>query len=159
LRWDRSTSQRNTWPWARARRSRRRADDPLNSTLLEVFSNTASGIARSSEAPAEWYVFPSGNQSPSDPTRPVTHVKTAWNNVRRNAKVKGRWHDNRHTLITDLPRAAPGRSDDHGYRRTRLQQMLKHYSPHRMEAKRRPRIHRQEKPVGKNGGGGGGCPC
>jgi hypothetical protein len=40
--------------------------------------------------------------APSDPTRPVTTLKTAWNNVRKNAKVTGRFHDNRHTLITEL---------------------------------------------------------
>ena len=50
----------------------------------------------------EWYVFPFGKPNPSDPTRPVTTLKTAWNNVRIKAEVKGRWHDNRHTLITDL---------------------------------------------------------
>jgi hypothetical protein len=37
--------------------------------------------------------------------RPVTTLKTAWNNVREKTGVKGRWHDNRHTLITDLDAA------------------------------------------------------
>jgi hypothetical protein len=50
----------------------------------------------------EWYLFPFGKPKPSDPTRHVTSLKTAWKNVRKNAKVKGRWHDNRHTLITEL---------------------------------------------------------
>ena len=29
-------------------------------------------------------------------------LKTSWKNVKTKAKVNGRWHDNRHTLITDL---------------------------------------------------------
>jgi integrase len=75
---------------------------PLNSSLLEVFPTMASGIGRSSESPRRVVCLPLRKPSPSDPTRPVTTLKTAWNNVRTNAKVKGRWHDNRHTLITDL---------------------------------------------------------
>lgn len=66
----------------------------------------------------------------------MTTLKTAWNNVRKNAKVEGRWHDNRHTLITDL--AESGAVD-----RTIMdiaghvsRQMLKHYSHIRMQAKR-----------------------
>jgi hypothetical protein len=86
---------------------------------------------------AEWYVFPFGKPSPSDPTRPVTTLKTAWNNVRRNAKVKGRWHDNRHTLITDLAESGAGDQTIMDIAGHVSKQMLKHYSHIRMEAKRR----------------------
>jgi hypothetical protein len=61
---------------------------------------------------------------------------SAWHNLRTNASVIGRWHDNRHTLITDL--AEKGASDQ-----TIMdiaghvsKQILKHYSHIRMEAKR-----------------------
>jgi hypothetical protein len=50
----------------------------------------------------EWYVFPFGKPRPCDPTKPVTTLKTAWRNLREKAKVTGRWHDNRHTLVTEL---------------------------------------------------------
>ena len=38
----------------------------------------------------------------NDPTRPMVTLKTSWNNARKKAEVRGRWHDNRHTLVTDL---------------------------------------------------------
>jgi hypothetical protein len=84
----------------------------------------------------EWYVF-AGRPQPTDPTRPVTTLKTAWTKVRDNAKVVGRWHDNRHTLVTEL--AESGADDEvimsivgHVSRA-----MLSRYSHVRMEAKRR----------------------
>lgn len=46
--------------------------------------------------------IPFRRHHPSDPTRPITTIKTEWKNVRKNAKVTGRWYDNRNTLITDL---------------------------------------------------------
>jgi hypothetical protein len=51
---------------------------------------------------SEWYVFAFGRPRPNDPTRPIVTLKTSWNNARKKAGVTGRWHDNRHTLITDL---------------------------------------------------------
>jgi len=111
---------------------------PLNSTLLTVFSEYAEWYREKFGKPiAEWYVFPFGKPSPSDPTRPVTTLKTAWNNVRRNAKVKGRWHDNRHTLITDLAESGAGDQTIMDIAGHVSKQMLKHYSHIRMEAKRR----------------------
>ena len=50
----------------------------------------------------EWYVFAFGKPWPNDPTRPIVTLKTSWSNVRSKAGVSGRWHDNRHTFITDL---------------------------------------------------------
>ena len=46
----------------------------------------------------------------NDPTRPVTTLRTAWTKVRDRAKVVGRWHDNRHALVTEL--AEPGAGDE-----------------------------------------------
>ena len=89
------------------------------------------------KARSEWYVFPFGKPSPRDPSRPVTTLKTAWNNVRRKAQVKGRWHDNRHTLITDLAESGAGDQTIMDIASHVSKQMLKHYSHIRMEAKRR----------------------
>jgi integrase len=111
---------------------------PLNSTLLDVFSEYGEWYKEKFGKPLpEWYVFPFGKPSPSDPTRPVTTLKTAWNNVRANAKVKGRWHDNRHTLITDLAESGAGDQTIMDIAGHVSKQMLKHYSHIRMEAKRR----------------------
>ncbi len=97
------------------------------------------------EARQEWYLFPArgegrptaGKERPLDPTRPVSTLKTAWKNIKRRTGVEGRWHDTRHTLITEL--AEGGASDQtimeiagHVSR-----QMLTRYSHIRMEAKRK----------------------
>jgi Phage integrase family len=110
---------------------------PLNSALhASLIEYAAWYKERFGEVRQEWYVFPFGKPRPSDPTKPVTTLKTAWQNLRTNANVSGRWHDNRHTLITEL--AESGASDQtimdiSGHV---SKQMLKHYSHIRMEAKR-----------------------
>ena len=61
-----------------------------------------------------------------------------WAKVKADAGVKGRWHDNRHTFITDL--AESGQASDETIQDLAghvSKQMLKHYSHIRMEAKRR----------------------
>lgn len=57
--------------------------------------------------------------------------------MRTNAQVKGRWHDNRHTLITDLAESGAGDQTIMDIAGHVSKQMLKHYSHIRMEAKRR----------------------
>ena len=77
-----------------------------------------------------------GKKRPLDPTKPMVTLKTAWNNVRTRAKVSGRWHDNRHTLITDLAESGAGDETIRDIAGHVSKQMLKHYSHIRMEAKR-----------------------
>jgi len=121
---------------------------PLNSTLVEVFTEYGEWYREKFGKPqSEWYVFPFGKPSPSDPTRPVTTLKTAWNNVRKNAKVKGRWHDNRHTLITDLAESGAGDQTIMDIAGHVSKQMLKHYSHIRMEARRAALESIVKKPV------------
>jgi integrase len=71
-----------------------------------------------------------------DPTRSVTTLKTAWTSVRRNAEVKGRWHDNRHTLITELAESGAGDETIMSIAGHVSRQMLTRYSHIRTEAKR-----------------------
>jgi integrase len=90
------------------------------------------------ETRPEWYVFPFGKPQPTDPTRPATSFKTVWAAIKKDARVTGRWHDNRHTFITDL--AESGEASDETIQEMAghvSKQMLKHYSHIRMEAKRR----------------------
>ena len=56
--------------------------------------------------------------------------------MRTKAQVKGRWHDNRHTLITDLAESGAGDQTIMDIAGHVSKQMLKHYSHIRMEAKR-----------------------
>ena len=85
----------------------------------------------------QWFVFPFGKPRPTDPTRPMVTLKTSWSNVRKAAKVTGRWHDNRHTLITDLAESGAGDETIRDIAGHVSKQMLKHYSHIRMDAKRR----------------------
>jgi integrase len=110
---------------------------PLNSVLLPVLCEYLVWYKEKfGEARPEWYVFPWGKPSPCDPSRPVTTLKTAWNNIRRNAKVVGRFHDNRHTLVTDLAEAGAGDETIMDIAGHVSKRMLRHYSHIRMEAKR-----------------------
>jgi integrase len=84
----------------------------------------------------EWYIFPFGRPRPFDPTRHVTTLKTAWNSVRKNAGVQGRWHDNRHTLITELAESGAGDETIMQIAGHVSRKMLRHYSHIRMTAKR-----------------------
>jgi len=82
---------------------------PLNDTVLAALQMHATWyIRRFGECKPEWYVFPAGKGQPNDPTQPVTTLtlRTAWTKVRDKAKVVGRWHDNRHTLVTELAECA-----------------------------------------------------
>lgn len=63
-------------------------------------------------------------------------LKTSWSNVRIKANVKGRWHDNRHTLITDSAESGAADETIRDIAGHVSKQMLKHYSHIRMTAKR-----------------------
>ena len=110
---------------------------PLN---LEVYQALVEHRAwyrkRFGEIREECYVFPWGRPMPSDPTRHITSFKTAWKTARKNAKVTGRWHDNRHTLITELAESGAGDETIMEIAGHVDRQMLRHYSHIRMKAKR-----------------------
>ncbi len=82
-------------------------------------------------------MFAFGKPLPKDPTRPVTSFKTAWTKVRQQAGVKGRWHDNRHTLVTALAESGAGDEVIMSIAGHVSRAMLSRYSHVRMEAKRR----------------------
>src|SRR5664279_3766587 len=112
---------------------------PLNSDVLAALVEHSKWFVRKFGATQpEWYAFPFGQPQPTDPTRPMVTLKTSWARVKAAVGVTGRWHDNRHTLITDL--AESGEAGDETIRDMAghvSKQMLKHYSHIRMEAKRR----------------------
>lgn len=111
---------------------------PLNDTVLNALQAHASWyIRRFKECKPEWCVFPAGKGQPNDPTRPVSTLKTAWTKVRDNAGVVGRWHDNRHTLVTELAESGAGDEVIMSIAGHVSRAMLSRYSHVRMEAKRR----------------------
>lgn len=110
---------------------------PLIPALVQALRDHAEWYrARFDRIEPEWYLFPFGKANHLDPTRPVTSIRTAWNNVRERAGVQGRFHDSRHTLITELAESGAGDQTIMEIAGHVSRQMLKHYSHVRMEAKR-----------------------
>ncbi len=105
--------------------------------VIPLEAHAAWYVRRFGECRPGWYVFPAGKGQPNDPTRPVTSLKTAWTKVRDNAKVIGRWHDNRHTLVTELSESGAGDEVIMSIAGHVSRAMLSRYSHVRMEAKRR----------------------
>lgn len=69
-----------------------------------------------------WYLFPFGiNKENGDPSRPQSTLKTAWKRAREHAKVTGRYHDNRHTFVTDLAESGAGDEVIRGHGGARLE--------------------------------------
>jgi integrase len=111
---------------------------PLNADVVEALHAHAAWYThRFGTCKPEWYVFPAGKGQPNDPTRPVSTLKTAWTKVRNNAKVIGRWHDNRHTLVTELAEAGAGDEVIMSIAGHVSRAMLSRYAHVRTEAKRR----------------------
>jgi integrase len=110
---------------------------PLNSEVYQaLIDHRAWYRKRFGEIRDEWYVFPWGKPRPSDPTRHITSFKKAWSTTREKAKVKGRWHDNRHTLITELAENGAGNQTIMEIAGHVDPKMLSHYSHIRMKARR-----------------------
>jgi integrase len=110
---------------------------PLNSSLFEALCQHAVWFeTRFGKIDPDWYLFAFGKSKNLDPTRPVTTLKTAWRYVKKRANVKGRLHDSRHTLITELAEGGVGDETIMNIAGHVSRQMLKHYSHIRMEAKR-----------------------
>jgi len=124
---------------------------PLNSDLYAVFADYIEWYElKYGKIQPEWYVFPFGSPQPTDPTRHVTTLKTVWNTIREKAGVKGRWHDNRHTLITELAESGAGDQTIMDIAGHVSKRMLEHYSHIRMQAKRTALEAIVRKPNGAN---------
>ena len=110
---------------------------PLNDDALAAMAEHSRWyLDKFGETRPEWFVFPFGKPQPTDPTRAVTTFKTVWRLILRDAGIAGRWHDSRHTFITDLAESGAGDQTIMDMAGHVSQQMLKHYSHIRMEAKR-----------------------
>jgi len=126
---------------------------PLNADVLAALvAHSKWYLEKFDETRPEWYLFPFGKPQPTDPTKPATSFKTVWAALKKDIGITGRWHDNRHTFITDL--AESGEASDETIRDIAghvSKQMLKHYSHIRMEAKRRAvnslMVKKPEKPA------------
>jgi integrase len=110
---------------------------PLSDEVYEaLLAHRSWYVKRFGEIRPEWHVFPWGKPRPSNPTRHITSFKTAWKTVKKKAKVDGRWHDNRHILITELAETGAGDETIMQIAGHVDRQMLQHYSHIRKKAKR-----------------------
>lgn len=118
---------------------------PLNDTLFSALIEHAKWYtSKFGTTKANWHIFPgrigkptTGNKRPFDPTKPITSIKSAWQNVKERANVTGRFHDARHTLITELCESGAGDQTIMEIAGHVSPQMLKRYSHIRMAAKRK----------------------
>lgn len=125
---------------------------PMNADLFAAaMEYTKWYTDRFGTTQSDWYVFPFGKPRPSDPTRPQTTLRTAWRNVRTAAKVEGRFHDNRHTFVTDLAESGAGDEVIRDMAGHVSKEMLKHYSHIRTLAKRNAVDALSSKPKSKPG--------
>jgi integrase len=110
---------------------------PMNLELLDLMKAHAQWFTnRFGETRPEFYLFPAGERWPSDPTRPAKSFKTAWSNLRDEAKVRCRIHDLRHTALTKLAESGASDSTIMALAGHLSRAMLERYSHIRMNAKR-----------------------
>jgi hypothetical protein len=82
---------------------------PLNGTVLGALADRTGWYnARFGDPQPGWLLSPGGARSPKDRARPITSLRTAWGTVQEKAGASGRWHDSRHTLITELAESGAG---------------------------------------------------
>ena len=110
---------------------------PINAELFDVFSTHANWfVERFGEVKPEYYLFPFGKPTPSDPAQPITDVTGAWNALRKRAGVQCRLHDLRHTAATKMAEAGVAESTMLALMGHMSRAMLERYSHIRMAAKR-----------------------
>ncbi len=110
---------------------------PLNSEAISALMKHAKWYVDTfGELKPDWYLFPFGTRGYLDPSRSITSLKTSWGTIRKTANVTGRWHDNRHTLITELAESGAGDETIMAIAGHVSRKMLSRYSHIRTEAKR-----------------------
>jgi integrase len=103
---------------------------------VEIVRDAAISSISFKEPKPEWFLFPYGKPTPSDPSRPTTTIKTAWNTLRKRAGVSCRLHDLRHTAATKMAEAGVSEATMLALMGHTSRAMLERYSHIRMTAKR-----------------------
>ena len=92
-------------------------------------------VSKFGGAQQKQFVFPFGHPVPSDPSRHITDVRWAWNQLRRATGVNCRLHDLRHTFATGLAENGASESTMLSLMGQMSRAMLERYSHIRMAAK------------------------
>jgi integrase len=110
---------------------------PMNGDLFAVLSIHATWAGERFKAlePGH-HLFPFGKPTPTDPTKPMTDITSAWDALRERAKVQCRLHDLRHTAATKMAEAGIPESTMLALMGHMSRAMLERYSHIRMAAKR-----------------------
>jgi integrase len=75
----------------------------LNSACAEVLAGLYETASLNNGTDPEHYVFPwQGREQKIDPTRPITSWRSAWRSILKQAGIKARFHDLRHTAVTTM---------------------------------------------------------
>ena len=111
---------------------------PINSELRAILEDYRAWYeSKIGPATPDRYVFPSCENRKWNPTRPIGTFKTAWKTVRSLAKVKARYHDLRHTCITNLCESGASEETIMAIAGHVSREMLSRYAHIRTEAKRK----------------------
>lgn len=111
---------------------------PINSELRAMLENYRKWYeSKIGPATPDRYVFPSCENRKWDPTRSIGSFKTAWKTVRARAGVKARYHDLRHTAITNLCESGASEETIMAIAGHVAREMLSRYAHIRTEAKRK----------------------
>jgi integrase len=106
---------------------------PLNAAAFETLVKWAG---RFPNAEPDHYVFPFSKSGVIDPTRPAQGWRSAWEEARKRAGVKVRFHDLRVTCITKMAESQASDQTIMAIAGHVSRRMLEHYSRIRMDAKR-----------------------
>ena len=110
---------------------------PINNDLFVALSAHADWFtARFGETKPEYYLFPNGKPTPSDPSKHITDITTAWDALRKRAGVQCRLHDLRHTAATKMAERGVPESNMLALMGHMSRAMMERYSHIRMAAKR-----------------------
>lgn len=109
---------------------------PLNQDAFQALARLRERAALLGAAEPEHYVFP-WCHGKVDPTRPQKSWRKAWRNLTAAADLAGfRFHDLRHTAITELAEAGATDATLMALSGHMTRRMIEHYSHVRMQAKR-----------------------
>jgi integrase len=112
---------------------------PMNADLAETLTAQVAWLRErfESEPQPDWCLFPFSNRvKPVDPLRPATTLKTSWESVRNAAGLNCRFHDLRHTALTQMAEAGVPESTMMALAGHMSRAMLERYSHVRINAKR-----------------------
>ena len=110
---------------------------PLNDDALEALRRLRERAELVGSDQPDHYVFPACENNHIDPTRHQKSWTSAWRSLTEAAGLKGfRFHDLRHTAITELAEAGTSDATLKAIAGHITQEMMEHYSHVRMQAKR-----------------------